>query len=86
MREELGVEVTSSRPLFFKDLLHDKTFPSGERRPVYMVFLLFECRVASRRLTLNDEFCEYAWVSPAELAGYDLNSATRDTFAVVGLL
>lgn len=86
VREELGVEVTSSRPLFFKDLLHEKTFPSGERRLVYMVFLLFECRVSSSALTLNDEFSEYAWVSPALLDGYDLNAATRDTFSVLGLL
>jgi nucleoside triphosphatase len=51
-----------------------------------MVFLLYECRVSSSRLTINEEFSEYAWAPPAELAAYDLNAATRDTFAVLGLL
>src|SRR5215470_14313452 len=43
--EELGVSIISYRPAFFKDGLHEKTFPNGERRPIYMVFLIFECCV-----------------------------------------
>ena len=41
IREELGVELTSARPLFFSDLQHEKTLPDGQRRMLYMVFLLF---------------------------------------------
>lgn len=85
--EELGVSIIEAKPLFFKDGLHEKTFSDGSRRQIYMVFLLFECRVAaSQPISLNAEFCEYAWVEPALLASYDLNSATRDTFQSLGLL
>jgi len=86
VREELGVEVTEASPLFFKDLLHEKTFPGGEKRLIYMVFLLFECRVSSATLILNEEFSEYAWVPPAALGGYDLNAVTRETFSAISLL
>ncbi len=86
VREELGVEVTEANPLFFKDLLHEKTFPGGERSLIYMVFLLFECRVSSAVLTLNAEFSEYAWIPPTVLGSYDLNFVTRETFAAMGLL
>lgn len=86
VREELGVQVTDAKALFFKDLLHEKTFEGGEKRLIYMVFLLHECRVSSTDLTLNAEFSEYAWVVPAALGGYDLNSVTRETFAAMGLV
>lgn len=86
VREELGVQVTDARALFFKDLLHEKTFAGGEKRLIYMVFLLYECRVSSTDLTQNAEFSEYAWVAPAALGGYDLNSVTRETFAAMGLV
>jgi nucleoside triphosphatase len=52
-----------------------------------MVFLLYECHISSTAtISLNPEFCEYAWVEPALLSGYDLNSATQDTFKWLGLL
>lgn len=86
IREELGVELNSARPLFFTDLQHEKTLPDGERRLLYMVFLLFECTVGSSSIRLNEEFTEYAWVQPGQLLEYDLNAATRDTFATMGLL
>jgi nucleoside triphosphatase len=85
VREELGIEVTDVKALFFKDLLHEKTFPGGEKRLIYMVFLLFECRVSSTDLTLNAEFCEYAWVAPEMLNAYDLNPTTAETFLTMGL-
>lgn len=84
--EELGVQVTDAKALFFKDLLHEKTFPGGEKRLIYMVFLLFECRIGSTVLTLNAEFSEYAWAPPAKLEDYDLNAVTRETFAAIGFL
>ena len=52
-----------------------------------MVFLLFDCRIdATRPIRLNDEFSEFAWVEPVRLADYDLNVATRKTFASLGLI
>ena len=85
--EELGVTILGARPLFFKDGMHEKTFPDGSKRTIYMVFLLFECRISSSQtISLNPEFCDYAWVEPARLSSYDLNSATQDTFKCLGLL
>ena len=87
IREELGVSLLDAKPLFFKDGLHKKTFSDGSKREIYMVFLLFECRISSTEtICLNDEFCEYAWVEPVRLSSYDLNSATRETFQSLGLM
>jgi len=86
IREELGVELTSARPLFFTDRLREKTFPGGERRLIYMVFLLYECTVATDPIQLSDEFTEYAWVLTSSLPEYDLNEATRQTFTTMGLM
>lgn len=87
VQEELGASLSSVTPLFFRDGTHQKTFPGGERVPVYMVFLLFECRIEpGNPIRLNDEFCDHAWVDPSRLADYDLNSATRETFAALRLM
>ena len=85
--EELGCTVRSARPLLFKDGTYDKLLPGGERKTVYMIFLLFDCRLDSpESIRLNDEFSEFAWVEPARLAEYNPNSATRETFESLGLL
>ena len=87
VKEELGVSILEAKPLFFKDGLHEKSFPDGTKRTLYMVFLLFECRISSSEgICLNPEFCEYAWVEPARLSSYDLNSSTQDTFKCLGLV
>ena len=85
--EELGVTIRDAKPLFFKDGLYEKTFPNGEKRFVYMVFLIFGCHLpSSEPISLNPEFCEYSWVAPSSLESYDLNSETRHTFQSLGLL
>jgi nucleoside triphosphatase len=85
--EELGASVRSAQPLFFKDGTYEKLLPSGERSTVYMIFLLFDCRLdASASIQLNEEFSAFAWVEPAHLGEFDLNSATRETFASLGLI
>ena len=85
--EELGVPLLSAKPLFFKDGMHEKTFAGEGKRLIYMVFLLYECRIDTQcPINLNSEFCDYAWVSPSSLSTFDLNSATRETFASLGLL
>jgi nucleoside triphosphatase len=86
VREELGAQVSASRPLFFKDGVHVKLFPDGARRSLYMVFLLYECRLHASPLTLNEEFSEAEWVALSDLGRYDLNSATVDTFRRLGWL
>ena len=87
VREELGISLSEATPLFFKDGLHEKTFPDGSKRTIYMVFLLFDCRASSsERIKLNPEFCEYAWVESERLGSYELNSATRETFRSLGML
>jgi nucleoside triphosphatase len=87
VNEELGVAVVSAKPLFFKDGTHEKTVPGEGRILLYMVFLLFECRVdPAQPIRLNEEFCEFAWVEPSRLSEYDLNSATRETFESPGLI
>ena len=85
-REELGVELRSLRPLLFKDAQLEKSFPDGTRRPLHMVFLVFECSLASADLSLNDELSEASWFSPAELAQLQLNDLTRDTLCQAGFL
>jgi nucleoside triphosphatase len=85
-REELGVELASLRPCLFKDAQLEKTFPDGTRRPLHMVFLVYECRLASSELTLNEEFSEACWFSRGELAQVALSELTRETLEQAGLL
>jgi nucleoside triphosphatase len=86
VREELGARLVSAAPLFFKDGVFEKHFAGGTKRPIYMVFLLFDCRLADDHIRLNEEFVEYAWVSPADLPEMDLNPITVDTFRQLGIL
>jgi nucleoside triphosphatase len=85
--EELAVSVLWAKPLFFEDGVHEKTLPGKGRVPISMVFLLFDCRIdPGQSIQLNEEFCDFSWVEPGRLGEYDLNSATRETFASLGLL
>lgn len=86
LREELGIEVSDIKPLFFKDGQHRKSFADGNQREVYMIFLIFSCRAASGELKLSPEFTDYAWVKSASLGDYNLNSATIETFRQAGVL
>ena len=86
MKEEVGLEISHVYPLFFDEDVRDKTFPDGRREEVHMIYLLFECWARGDRVRLNAELEEHAWVSPSQLAKYDLNDATRDTFRKLGFL
>ena len=77
LREEIGVEVVDLQPLFFTDGLYTKTFPDGDRREIYMVFLVFGCLACSGEIKLNSEFETYEWVAESALNNYDLNVETR---------
>jgi nucleoside triphosphatase len=86
LREELGIEVSDIKPLFFKDGQHRKTFADGSQHEVYMIFLIFSCRAPSSELKLSLEFTDYAWVKKGALEDYNLNSATIETFRQAGVL
>lgn len=86
LQEELAIEITNIRPLFFTDGKHQKSFADGSRREIYMIFLILSCTYARGDLTLSPEFCEYAWTRPDSLLNYDLNSATVETFHRAGII
>ncbi len=86
LREELGIELLSIAPLFFKDAVLEKTFPDGSRRSIHMVFLVYRCAPASRSVSLNEEFTELVWADASELSRLALNPLTRDSLATAGYL
>ncbi len=86
VREELGIELLSIAPLFFKDDVLDKTFPDGTRHPIHMVFLVSRCVPASGPIRLNEEFSELVWADATALAKLALNPLTRDTLVEAGYL
>ena len=86
VREELGAEVSSLMPLYFKDKLATKRFADGTEKDIYMIFLIFRCTISPGVIALNDEFDACEWVDPAILPNYDLNEETRKTFGDLGLI
>ena len=85
VQEEVGLDIHDARPLFFKDGEYPKLFPDGSQEDIYMIFLVFACRAASEAVRLGEEFEQFAWVKGADLAQYDLNEETRDSFSRLGL-
>jgi nucleoside triphosphatase len=84
-REEVGLEISEIQPLLFKDGQYPKLFPDGSRQLIYMIFLVFACRTSSVEVTVGEEFETYAWVKRKDLADYDLNPETKDTFIRMGV-
>ncbi len=83
--EEVGLEITDIRSLFFKDGAYPKLYPDGHSVDTYMIFLLFACRAASERVQVGEEFDAYAWVKPGDLKNYDLNVESKGTFIQMGV-
>ena len=81
MGEEVGLKVGNLERFYFQDDVRTKIKPGGEGEEIYFVHLVFECEKKSGEVKLNEEFEEYAWVGPKEAMEYDLNDATRLTFA-----
>lgn len=86
MWEEVGLEITDIRPLFFQDDVRVKHYGDGSSEEVYMIYLLFECVAVTTSVRINDEFEEYAWVKMTQLNEYDLNQPTRENFQKLGWL
>lgn len=86
--EELGEElnITDIRPWAFRDGTRTKTYQDGTTEEIYMIYLIFDCISANRKITFNEEFQEITWVSPEKLKDMDLNEATRITFTQKGLI
>lgn len=86
--EELGskLEIASTKPWTFRDDIRTKTYPDGSTEEIYMIYLIFDVEALNRDVEINDEFDDHAWVKPEDLGGYELNEATRLTFAHKGLL
>ena len=86
--EELGEElnITDIRPWAFRDDTRTKTYQDGTTEEIYMIYLIFDCISANRKITFNEEFQEITWVSPEKLTDMDLNEATRITFTQKGLI
>ena len=86
--EELGnrLEIHSIKPWTFRDDVRVKTYADGSTEEINMIYLIFDCQSANREVTINDEFDDYAWVRPEDLASYDLNEATKLTLRLKGLL
>lgn len=86
VREEVGLEITAIHPHHFKDGAYPKLFPGRASLEIYMIFLIFTCRAAAgQAVTLGDEFEAHAWVPAADLARYDLNVETQNTFMQLGV-
>ena len=86
LKEELGIEISDIKPLFFTDGQYKKSFSDGTQREVYMIFLIFSCRTTSNQLVLAPEFSDYAWVRQESLMNYELNSATISTFRQTSII
>ena len=84
--EEVGLKLTDIEPLSFFDDEREKFLPGDKREKQYLIYLNFLCKVEDDKVTINDEFEEYAWVKPTLLNEYDLNEATKHTFRKMGLL
>lgn len=86
--EELGdaLILQTITPWTFSDDIRVKTYADGSKEQIYMIYLIFDCVSANRKVVINEEFQDYAWVKPADLAHYDLNVATRRTLTLKGLL
>ncbi|GJL36605.1 nucleoside triphosphatase NudI [Enterobacter hormaechei] len=88
VREELGKKLVLQQitPWTFSDDVRIKTYADGSKEEIYMIYLIFDCISANREVVINEEFQDYAWVSPSDLTKYDLNVATRRTLSLKGLL
>lgn len=88
IREELGdrLQITEIEPWTFRDDVRTKSYADGSTEKLHMIYLIFDCEAANRDVIINEEFDEHAWVEPQNLRDYDLNEATRSTFAAKGIL
>lgn len=86
VREELQLELSTLQPVHFKGENREKLYPDGRRETIYMVFLIYLCTTDGADPVINEELEAFAWVSPDEMASYDLNVATRATMREVGII
>lgn len=75
IKEETNLAVTDIRFVLVQDCIHSKEF----YRDAHFVLLNYTCRCAGKnpRVKLNDEACEFRWVTPAAALKMKLNAPTR---------
>ncbi|VFS44993.1 Nucleoside triphosphatase nudI [Enterobacter cancerogenus] len=78
--EELGEElnITDIRPWAFRDDTRTKTYQDGTTEEIYMIYLIFDCISANRKITFNEEFQEITWVSPEKTKRHGLKRSDPD--------
>ena len=83
---EPGERIEEALRREIRDDIRTKTYADGRKEEIYMIYLIFDCVSANREVKINEEFQDYAWVKPEDLAHYDLNVATLKTLLLKGLL
>lgn len=84
VREEVGLELESFKPLEFTDDFRVKKLRDGSSIDVYMVYLLFTAVAKDpENIRLNEEFVAYKWVNATDVLEYDLNEPARRTFHII---
>ncbi len=73
MREETGLEISEIRFVMVQDCIDSQEFFRKE----HFLLLNYTARALPGAVTLNEEACEYRWVTAAEAAALDLNQPTR---------
>lgn len=76
-REETGLDIHDVRVGPVQEAIHSEEF----HRPAHFILLNFIARTESEHVTLNDEAEEYAWLSPRDAMGLELNSFTHRLLA-----
>jgi nucleoside triphosphatase len=93
IKEEVGLDVSEIVPLSFDDDVREKVNKDGSKETLYMIHLVFECRVGvqdieslenNMSVRINDEFEAFVWVKPEDVSRYNLNEATMKTFKKKG--
>lgn len=80
VREETSLEICDVAPFRFADDRQMKLMKDGNREEVYMIYLVFDAKLAGGELRLNEEWSEARWVDTSELSEFDLNPPTWETF------
>lgn len=75
--EETGLTLHDIRWALVQEAIESDEF----YRPAHFILLNFLAKSAGETVQLNREAQAYAWVTPEEAAGYDLNTPTRRLLA-----
>lgn len=88
IKEELGDKliIDTITEWTFRDDIRLKTYATGEKEEIYMIYLIYDCVSINREVHYNEEFSEIGWFSPSEFNELDLNDATQMTLKQKGFI